>query len=356
MTNEYDVLIIGGGQSGLAAAYHHTRRGHRVAIIEAGIEPVGSWPQYYDSLTLFSPAKYSSLPGLAFPGDPDRYPRRDEVVDYLRRYAEQLPVDIHTGEHVGTVTHDNGVFTAHTDTAAIYRAPRLVAATGSFTTPVIPELPGHDTFTGTVLHARDYRSPKPFTGKHVIVVGAGNSAVQIAVELAAHATVTVASRQPVKFVPQRPLGRDIHFWFDITKLDSLPVGHLLITVPTQPVFDTGHYRAALTAEHPRRLPMFTRLDGDSAVWPDGTRTRVDAIITATGYHPNLGYLSGIGALTDTGAPRHRKGISTTHPGLGYLGLEWQRSAASNSLRGVGRDADYLTRHLATTSTARETTR
>ena len=112
------------------------------AILEAGDEPVGSWPHYYGSLTLFSPAKYSSLPGLPFPGDPDRYPRRDEVVDYLRRYAKTLDVDIHVNHRVLTVDHDGRAFTAHTGTGTASTAPRLIAATGGFGSPHLPDLPG----------------------------------------------------------------------------------------------------------------------------------------------------------------------------------------------------------------------
>ena len=97
---DYDALVVGGGQSGLAAAYALSARGLRTGLLEAGDEPVGAWPHYYDSLTLFSPAKYSALPGLAFPGAPDRYPRRDEVIEYLRRYAAGLDVDIVTGSRV----------------------------------------------------------------------------------------------------------------------------------------------------------------------------------------------------------------------------------------------------------------
>lgn len=115
--------------------------------------------------------------------------------------------------------------------------------------------------------------------------------------------------------------------------------------PTQPVLDDGRYRTALAAEKPPRRPMFTALTPEGVVWPDDTRTPVDAVVFATGYRPHLPYLAGTGALTDTGAPRHRQGVSTTHPGLGFLGLEWQRTPASNSLRGVGRDAAYLVRRL-----------
>ncbi|WP_280445639.1 flavin-containing monooxygenase [Nocardia brasiliensis] len=345
MTSHYDALVIGAGQSGLAATYHLRHRGMSVGLLEAGDEPVGSWPHYYDSLTLFSPAKYSALPGLPFPGDPGHYPHRDEVVDYLRRYAATLDADIHTGTRVELVTHDEGRFIAHTATGEAFTAPRLIAATGSFGSPHLPVIAGEDGFTGTILHAGAYRAPDEFQGQRVVVVGAGNSAVQIAVELAGYAEVSLASRAPVKFLNQRPLGRDVHFWFTVTGFDAAPIGPLLRTPPTQPVLDTGRYRATLTAGKPATAPMFTAFDTDSVVWSDGARARVDTVIFATGYTPRYPYLAALGALTDTGTPRHRQGASTTHPGLGYLGLEWQRSPSSNSLRGVGRDAAHLARRL-----------
>ncbi|MBC7303362.1 MAG: NAD(P)/FAD-dependent oxidoreductase [Nocardia sp.] len=346
MHKRYDAIVVGAGQSGLAAAHHLGEHGLRTAVVEAGPEPVGSWPHYYDSLTLFSPAKYSALPGFPFPGDPDRYPHRDEVVDYLRRYAATVTADIHTGQAVTGVDHDGREFTAHTGIGHSYTAPRLIAATGGFGTPNLPALPGQADFTGNIVHAGRYRSPADFAGQRVIVVGAGNSAVQIATELALTAEVTVASRTPVTFVPQRPLGRDMHFWFRHSGLDTLPIGHLISEPPTAPVFDTGRYRRALSAGEPVARTMFTRLEADTAIWPDGTRDEVDTIVLATGYRPNPAYLDDIGALDATGKPLHRKGISTTHPGLGYLGLEWQRSLSSASLRGVGRDARWLSSRLA----------
>ena len=313
-------------------------------MLEAGPEPVGSWPHYYDSLTLFSPAAYSSLPGLRFPGDPQRYPHRDEVVDYLRRYADRLDADIRCGQRVLDVRSDNGGFAVRTP-AGTLTTPLLVAATGGFGNPYRPPLPGVDAFTGKVLHAGEYRVPDEFAGQHVVVVGAGNSAAQIAVELARHTRVTLATRAPVRYATQRPLGRDIHFWSTALGFDHLPIGPLLRTTPAVPVVDDGTYRTALEAGRPPRRPMFTGIDGNQVTWPDGHREHVDTILLATGYRPDLPYLTRLGALDPTGAPRQSRGLSCTHPGLGYVGLEWQRSLASATLRGVGRDAAYVTARL-----------
>lgn len=112
------------------------------------------------------------------------------------------------------------------------------------------------------------------------------------------------------------------------------------------VLDTGRYRHALASGHPGRKPLFAGIGGATVTWPDGTTSTADTVLLATGYTPHLSYLSGLGALTPTGRPLHRQGISTTHSGLGYVGLEWQRSLSSATLRGVGRDARRLTRQLA----------
>lgn len=348
MTSEYtyDAVVIGGGQSGLAAAHHLTGRRLNTAVLEATGEATGSWPHYYDSLTLFSPARYSALPGRRFPGDPDRYPHRDEVIDYLRSYAAALDADIHTSTPVESVTPTGSEgFTITTGSGAVFTAPRVIAATGSFSSPFLPVLPGRDEFAGRVLHAGEYRTPDEFAGQQVVVVGAGNSAVQIAAELAEHGQVVLASRAPVKFLPQRPLGRDVHFWFALTGFDAAPLGRIVKQAPTQPVLDAGRYRAALAAGKPPRREMFTAFAPDGVMWPDGARTPVDAVVFATGYRPHLPYLAGTGALTESGIPRQRQGLSSTHPGLGFLGVEWQRTPSSNSLRGVGRDAAYLVRRL-----------
>jgi putative flavoprotein involved in K+ transport len=347
-----DTLVIGGGQSGLAAAYALREAGLEPVIVEAGEQAAGSWPRYYDSLTLFSPARYSSLPGLPFGGAPDRYPHRDEVTGYLLRYAAWLDTDIRTGHRVTGVETaldgDADGFEVTLEGGQQMRARSVVAATGGFGRPHRPALPGLDQFTGTVLHAADYRTPDSLAGRRVVVVGAGNSAVQIAAELAGHATVTLASRSPIRLMKQRPLGRDVHFWFTVTGLDTAPIGRWMKTPPTTPVLDQGGYRTALAAGRPGRRPMFTGIDQAKVTWADGSVEQIEAIVLATGYRPDVGYLKLPGALDEQGHPRHKRGISTAHPGLGFVGLEWQHSLSSATLRGVGRDAAHIAARLART--------
>ncbi len=300
-----DAIVIGGGQSGLAAARALRARGLEPLVLEAGPEPVGSWPRYYDSLAAFSPVAHSAMPGLRFEGDPDHYPHRDEVVDYLRRYATTLDVDIQCHTRV-TAVEQRGGFVVHTAGGEALTTAGVVAASGSFGNPHVPDLTGQDAFLGRQLHAADYRSPSMYAGGRVLVVGAGNSAVQIAYELATVATVTLATHQPITFFPQILQGRDVHHWLTTSGFDQLPPAWLARISATRFVVDTGDYQDALDSGLMDRRPMFTRLDGDTVVWTDGEREHVDAVIYATGYRPDLPYLDQLGAL-DEGAPKHAGG-------------------------------------------------
>ncbi|MEU9671603.1 NAD(P)-binding domain-containing protein [Streptomyces bobili] len=340
-----DLIVIGAGQSGLATAALAPRHGFaRTLILEAGEAPGGAWPRYYDSLTLFSPARYSSLPGMRFPGDGDRYPQRDEVVDYLRAYARRLPADIHTSTTVTAVTRQDGAWSVRAEGGREFTARAVIAATGDYGTPYIPDLPGRAEFTGRVLHAADYRSPGAFTGQRVVVVGGGNSAVQIAAELAAMADTTLAARRPIGWTPQRPLGKDLHWWLKHTGLDITPLRRLLEKVPVS-VLDDGRYRAALDRHGVDRREMFSRLTAEGVLWADGTKEAVDAVVLATGYRLTFPYLTGSGALDADGRPLHRGGIATTVLGLGFVGMEFQRSFSSKTLRGAGRDAGHVLSRL-----------
>ncbi|MEU6754843.1 NAD(P)-binding domain-containing protein [Streptomyces sp. NPDC046685] len=336
-----DLVIIGAGQSGLASAALAPRHGFtRTLVLEAADQPGGAWPLYYDSLTLFSPARYSALPGMRFPGDPDRYPTRDEVVDYLRAYADRVPAKIRTSTTVASVKPAADAWTVCADDGEEWTAPAVVAATGDYGHPHIPEIAGRAEFGGDALHAGDYRSPHAFAGRRVVVVGGGNSAIQIAAELGKVADTTLATRRPIGWMTQRPLGRDLHWWLRHTGLDVAPIRRLLAKAPVS-VLDDGTYREALERHRVDRREMFSRFTADGVVWADGTKEPVDAVVLATGYQPVFPYLADSGALDADGRPLHRGGVSTTAPGLGFVGMEFQRSFSSKTLRGVGRDAGHV---------------
>jgi putative flavoprotein involved in K+ transport len=344
----YDTIVIGGGQAGLAAGYHLQRAGLHFVILEANHEPTGSWRHYYDSLKLFSPARYSSLPGLPFPGDPERYPQRDEVIAYLRSYAEYFQLPILTNAVVEQVERYNTIFHVSTVEHGQFATRSVIAATGAFSRPYFPLFDGQSSFGGAVLHSAAYRTPQPFNGQRVLVIGAGNSAVQIASELATTARVTLTSREPVRFRSQHIWGRDIHFWMRITGFDRWP--HQLprwnpVANKQQAVLDAGIYQAALRSGNPAYHELFTRFTERGIQWADGTETAFDSVIFATGFRPNLAYLEPVEALDAHGSAIHKDGVSTVTPGVCFVGISGQRSFSSATLRGVGADAAYVVRDL-----------
>jgi putative flavoprotein involved in K+ transport len=345
MTSLYDVLVIGAGQSGLATGYFLRQTGLSFALCEAGPQPAGSWPKYYESLRLFSPARYASLPGLPFPGDPDAYPTRTEVATYLGQYAQHFQLPIILNMRVVKTWQEGGLFHLQDEAGQLLKARQLVVATGAFNDPHIPCLPHQDSFQGQIIHSAEYRNPKVFKDKRVVVVGAGNSAVQIAVELAQNTKTTITSRHPIAFQPQRLFQRDVHFWIKLTGLDNLPkkIGDLIRYDAN--VLDIGTYKAAVKAGHPDWRPLFKHFIPHGVVWQDGSHEAIDALIFATGYQPNLEFLRPLGAIDRYGQATQRKGISTHLPGLYYVGQSLQRTQASATLRGVGADAAYVVRHL-----------
>lgn len=339
-----ELLIIGAGQSGLATAHAARERGIEALLLDRSDSPGGSWSRYYDSLALFSPARFSALPGMPMEGDPERYPSRDEVVSYLEAYSVGFSDVTRRGESVDLVRIEDGEFLVDTHAGSTYSSNAVVAATGHFDRPFWPAITGLDDFEGQAIHSADYRSPIPFADSRVVVVGAGNSAVQIAADLAPNSRVTLATRAPIKWRSQRPLGRDIHWWITRSGFDTARVPWILDRMPVS-VTDDGTYCSAIKRGEFDRRPMFNRIEGPEVVWADGTRERVDHLILATGYRPNVGYLEGLGALGAEGNPLHDGGISTTVPGLGFVGLEFQRSFSSNTLRGCGRDAVHVVDQL-----------
>ncbi|WP_374348747.1 flavin-containing monooxygenase [Chitinimonas sp.] len=338
-----DTVVVGAGQAGLAMAYQLKQAGMSYQILEAADQVGGSWPAYYDSLTLFSPARYSSLPGLAFPGEANAYPKRDEVVRYLQDYARHFALPVRTGQRVLHVSRTGTDFELRIADGTRLQARSVVAASGAFAYPYIPKLAGLERFRGRVLHSRNYRRPEDFAGQRVIVIGSANSAVQIADELRAGSRVSLASRRPVRFLPQRLLGRDIHFWLTLTGLDRTR----WLDDQSTPVLDDGHYRRLLKTGELVRRPMFSSLTADGVVWADGEAEPVDTLLFATGFRPHVPFLAGLNVFDADGQLRQKNGSATAEAGLYFVGYPRQRNFASATLRGVGPDAAQVLRSLRT---------
>lgn len=343
----YDVVIIGAGQAGLVQAYYLQQANVNFLILEAQASIGGSWLRYWDSVQLFSSAYYSSLDGLAFPGDPNHYPNRQEVIAYLQQYAAHFDFPIETNKRVERIERADH-FTLYTTDGAVYQTQAVVAATGPFTTPHMPDFDGRDAFQGEQLHSLHYDRPDSYHGQRIVVIGSNNSAVQIACELAQVADVSMATRKNIQWTPKHLWGKDIFFWLHSTGFDMLPVGCRFDLCKNDAVYDDGRYQAAVESGNPDPRPMFQRITEKGVIWADGTEEAIDTILYATGFERRTTpYLADLGALDAQHIPLERKGVSTVVDGLFYVGLEGQIAPASATLRGVSRDARYVAAQIAT---------
>ena len=210
-SDDLEVIVIGGSQAGLAIGYFLAQQGRHFAILEAAAEPAAAWRARWDSLKLFTPVRYSSLPGLPFPGDPDSYPGRDDVASYLTEYARHFALPVVLGSRVRAVRRVGDRYLVELEDRS-YTADQVVVATGPFQVPFVPPIAdglGQDVFQ---IHSTQYRAPGDLPDGPVLVVGGGNTGFQIAEELSATREVhlSIGSRQTP--LPQRILGRDL-FWY-----------------------------------------------------------------------------------------------------------------------------------------------
>ncbi|MEU6742125.1 flavin-containing monooxygenase [Streptosporangium sandarakinum] len=342
------ILVIGAGQAGLAAGRELRLAGHDVLLLEAHPRLGESWRRRWDSLRLFTPASLSALPGMPLPGG-DRYPGKDEVADYLQAYAARFDLPVRLGTTVTELRRtDDGGFEAVTDNG-VHTGDGVVVATGPFQQPRIPDLPPASEIVA--LHSADYRNPAQLPDGPVLVVGGGNSGVQIAAELAATRPVTLAlgARQPV--LPQRIGGTDIFTWLQALGLVRAPVTSRLgrLVRDRDPLIGLGPRGLRRLGVRIVDRVTATGTTGATAGGPllrtaSGEALAPRSVIWATGYRPDYRWLRVPGALAD-GLPRHAGGISPV-PGLTYVGLPFQRCRGSALLGWVGEDAALIARAYA----------
>jgi putative flavoprotein involved in K+ transport len=342
LTDRHDVVVVGGGQAGLAMGYFLAQQGRDFVILEAADEPAAAWLKRWDSLRLFTPARYSALPGRAFPGDPNRYPTRDEVASYLATYARELDLPVRFGSRVQSLRIASGGYVLETDERG-YEAQQVVVATGPFQVPRVPPI-ADSLGEGVVqLHSGEYRRPSDIPAGTVLVVGGGNSGFQIAEELADSHQVHLAIGSRQTPFPQRLLGRDLFWYLEATglirkSLDSR-VGQRLSGRDTLIGSSPRGIRRRGVEIHPRAVAA----EGSTVTFADGGKLDVGAVIWATGYRGDYSWID-VPVFDERGLPVHRRGV-TDSPGLYFLGLTWLYTRGSALIGWVRDDAEFIAEQI-----------
>jgi putative flavoprotein involved in K+ transport len=347
-------VVIGAGQAGLSVGYHLAQRGIRFVILEANARVGDTWRARWDSLRLFTPARYDGLVGMPFPAPGHRFPTKDEMADYLEAYAARFALPVRTGVRVTGVTRRGerylvsaGDFRFETDNVVVamatYQEPRIPAFAGELGPDIVQ------------LHSREYRRPAQLRQGGVLVVGAGNSGAEIALEAARAGHPTWLSGRATGQVPFRIdslLSR-----FVLQPLLLRVVFHRLLTVDTpmgrkvRPKVISGGAPLIrtkskdLAAAGVRRVGRAAGARDGRPLLEDGTVLDVASVVWCTGFHPGFSWID-LPVLDEGGEPRHRRGLLPEEPGLSFVGLHFLYAMSSTMIHGVGRDAERIAEAVA----------
>lgn len=337
-----DTVVIGAGQAGLATGYHLARHGRSFVILEAAGTVGTSWRQRWDSLRLFTPAGFTSLPGLPLATDSRENPTKDAVADYLQAYVARFSLPVKLGVRVEGVRHDGERFLVVAGRRS-WRASNVVLASGAHRSPVVPDLAQGLRPEILQLHSRDYRRPAQMPTGPVLVVGAGNSGAEIALDVARDRrvwrTVSLAGRDvghtprlgPWTYPLMQRLGRPGAV---LVRRALRGGGDPLGRIRPGELEDAGVQRLPRVVGSRDGLPQLS----------DGRSVATAAVVWCTGLRPDYSWLQ-LEVLDGAGRLRHRRGVVEDQPGLYVVGLPYQRSIASHLVGGVGADAQHVVEHL-----------
>jgi putative flavoprotein involved in K+ transport len=354
----FDTVVIGGGQAGLSAGYHLRKAGRSFVILDANERIGDSWRHRYDSLRLFTPARYAGLPGGRFPGRGSAAPTKDQMADYLEAYASRFSLPVRTRMTVDGVRWDGDTYEVSTGAGTLHAA-NVIVASGAHREPRVPTI-ARDLDPAIVqLHSSEYRNQAQLRPGGVLVVGAGNSGGDIALESVSshptwlsgperghipfHIDTWISRNVAVRLVVfagrhvltiRTPIGRKV-------KAKNATQGDPLVRVKPKELLAAGV----------TRVPKTTAVRDGLPVLEDGTVLDVTNVIWCTGFRHDLSWID-LPIFGEDGAPMHDRGVVTSEPGLYFVGLPFQFAAASDVLPGVGRDAAYVVKQMARRSGSR----
>ena len=351
-TEPIETVVIGGGQAGLSVGYHLARAGREFMILDAHARIGDAWRRRWDSLRLFTPARYDSLPGMPFPAAPHVFPTKDEMANYLEAYAARFRLPVRTGVPVDSLSKEGDGFVV-TAGALRFEARNVVIAMSAWQQPRVPAFARELRPDIVQLHAGEYRRPSQLRDGPVLVVGAGNSGGEIALD-AARGHVTFLAGRPTGHIPFRIGGWAgrlflqrllLGLFFNYVATIKTPIGRRMRAHAMRQGMSLIRIRPAdLTAAGIVRVPRVIGIEKGLPLLDDGRLLDVSNVVWCTGFSPDLSWMRLPNAVGELGL-KHVRGVVADEPGLYVVGLGFIYAVSSMMVQGVGRDAEYAVRHL-----------
>jgi putative flavoprotein involved in K+ transport len=347
-------VVIGGGQAGLSVGYHLKRRGVPFVILEDHARVGDVWRERWDSLRLFTPARFDGLDGMPFPAAPSTFPTKDEMADYLEAYVARFALPVRTGVRVDRLSRRDGTYLVSAGDRT-FEAEHVVVAMASYQRPRIPECASALDPTIVQLHSLAYRNPGQLRPGGVLIAGAGNSGAEIALELARAGHRIWMSGRDVGQIPFEIGGRAARL--GLARLVLRVVFHRVLTRGTpvgrkarQKVLHHGGPLIRVKSRHlaAAGVERVGRVEGvrdGVPVLADGRTLPVTNVVWCTGFHPGFSWIE-LPVLGADGEPRQRRGVVPGEPGLYFVGLHFLYALSSAMIHGVGRDAAHVARVVA----------
>ena len=348
----YETIVIGGSQAGLAAGYYLAREGREFLILEANDSVGGAWRNRWDSMRLFTPAKFSRLPGMRIPEASEwSFVTKDEMADYLEEYARRFKLPVRTGVTVDGLTKVDGWFGVSAGDSR-FQARNVIVATGAHRIPKVPGFASELDPRIVQMHSSEYRAPSQLVEGDVLVVGAGNSGAEIAYELIQTRRCLLAGKSSGQLpVPHgslrfRPGFRVFRFFMHhIVRVDTR-IGRKLapeLFAHADPLI--RRREKDLEAVGIERVERVAGVEDGLPALEDGRVVDVPNVVWCTGFRNDFSWID-LPVFDGDGQPQHYRGVVESEPGLYFLGLVFQYSASSDVLPGRGRDGKYIAKHIA----------